>query len=148
MGGECHISSLDSLSYDGRTYLLFIYQVLFNLGYTQCSTLLRQIGIVAALIMAEVVIISNNNKERVSPFAAKLGLPFTSMSCKPLPFKYIKGMKMLGGSRKNTAMACRNTINRYVGVSMALAKKYCDRIICRSVFYICYCGKSIINSSP
>ena len=52
----------------------------------------------------KMVIISNNNKERVEPFAAKLGLPFTSMSCKPLPFGYKKGMKILGSNRHNTAM--------------------------------------------
>ena len=52
----------------------------------------------------KMAIISNNNKARVAPFAARLGLPFCSMSCKPLPYGYIKGMKMLGGNRKNTAM--------------------------------------------
>lgn len=31
-------------------------------------------------------IVSNNNKARVAPFAAKLGLPFVSLAAKPLPF--------------------------------------------------------------
>lgn len=30
-------------------------------------------------------IVSNNNRERVAPFAAKLGLEYTSFACKPLP---------------------------------------------------------------
>ncbi len=65
------------------------------------------------------VIISNNNKERVEPFAAKLGLPFTSMSCKPLPFKYIKGMKMLGGNRKNTAMVGDQIFTDVMGANLS-----------------------------
>ena len=65
------------------------------------------------------VIISNNNKERVAPFAAKLGLPFTSMSCKPLPFKYIKGMKILGGSRKNTVMVGDQIFTDVMGANLS-----------------------------
>ena len=52
----------------------------------------------------KMMIISNNNKKRVAPFAARLGLPFSSMSCKPLPIGYLRGLKALGGSRKNTAI--------------------------------------------
>ncbi len=50
------------------------------------------------------MIISNNNKARVAPFAARLGLQFSSMSCKPLPIGYARGLKLLGGNRKNTAI--------------------------------------------
>ena len=65
------------------------------------------------------VIISNNNKERVAPFAAKLGLPFTSMSCKPLPFKYIKGMKMLENKKKNTAMVGDQIFTDVMGANLS-----------------------------
>ncbi|MBR5521571.1 MAG: YqeG family HAD IIIA-type phosphatase [Oscillospiraceae bacterium] len=50
------------------------------------------------------MIISNNNEERVKPFAARLNLPYSSMSCKPLSIGYNRGLKMLGGNRKNTAI--------------------------------------------
>lgn len=50
------------------------------------------------------MIISNNNKARVEPFAARLGLPYSSMSCKPLSIGYTRGMKMLGGTKENTAI--------------------------------------------
>ena len=65
------------------------------------------------------VIISNNNKERVEPFAAKLGLPFTSMSCKPLPYGYIKGMKILGSNRKNTAMVGDQIFTDVMGANLS-----------------------------
>ena len=64
------------------------------------------------------VIISNNNKERVEPFAAKLGLPFTSMSCKPLPYGYIKGMKILSSNRKNTAMVGDQIFTDVMGANL------------------------------
>ena len=65
------------------------------------------------------MIISNNNKERVSPFAARLGLPFTSMACKPLPFGYKKGMKMLGGNKKNTAMVGDQIFTDVMGANLS-----------------------------
>ena len=66
----------------------------------------------------KMVIISNNNKERVKPFAAKLGLPFTSMSCKPLPYGYMKGMKILGSNRHNTAMVGDQIFTDVMGANL------------------------------
>ena len=65
------------------------------------------------------MIISNNNKDRVAPFAARLGLPFASMACKPLPFKYTKGMKMLGGNKNNTAMVGDQIFTDVMGANLS-----------------------------
>ncbi|MBR4036210.1 MAG: YqeG family HAD IIIA-type phosphatase, partial [Oscillospiraceae bacterium] len=65
------------------------------------------------------MIISNNNKDRVAPFAARHGLPFTSMACKPLPFGYKKGMKMLGANRRNTAMIGDQIFTDVMGANMS-----------------------------
>lgn len=43
-----------------------------------------------------VVIVSNNYKRRVAPFAARFGVEFISFAVKPLPFGYIRAAKMLG----------------------------------------------------
>ena len=67
----------------------------------------------------KMVIISNNNKERVEPFAAKLGLPFTSMCCKPLPFGYKKGLKILGSNRHNTAMVGDQIFTDVMGANLS-----------------------------
>ena len=70
----------------------------------------------------KMVIISNNNKERVEPFAAKQGLPFTSMSCKPLPYGYKKGMKILGSNRHNTAMVGDQIFTDVMGANLSGVK--------------------------
>lgn len=43
-----------------------------------------------------VVIVSNNYKRRVAPFAARFGVEFISFAVKPLPFGYVRAAKMLG----------------------------------------------------
>ena len=42
------------------------------------------------------VILSNNYRERVAPFAAQYELPFEPFAMKPLPIGYRKAMKHLG----------------------------------------------------
>lgn len=47
-----------------------------------------------------VLIVSNNYKKRVGPFAARFGLDFISFAMKPLPFGYLK-------ARRRLKMKCR-----------------------------------------
>lgn len=49
-------------------------------------------------------IVSNNTKKRVQPFAQRLGLPFTSLSCKPAPFGFMRVRKALGVPKKQMAL--------------------------------------------
>jgi HAD superfamily (subfamily IIIA) phosphatase, TIGR01668 len=41
------------------------------------------------------VIVSNNYRSRVRPFAEKFGLPFITFACKPFPHGYLKAKKLL-----------------------------------------------------
>lgn len=50
------------------------------------------------------LLVSNNFKKRVSPFAEKLGLGFISMSCKPLPLGIPKALKRLQFQKKEVAI--------------------------------------------
>ena len=50
------------------------------------------------------VVVSNSRKWRIEPFAGKIGLPFVSLACKPLPFGYRKAVKMLGAEKKQCAI--------------------------------------------
>lgn len=50
------------------------------------------------------VVVSNSRKWRIEPFAGKIGLPFISLACKPLPFGYRKAVKMLGAEKKQCAI--------------------------------------------
>ena len=52
----------------------------------------------------KLMVLSNSKRFRVEPFAARIGLPFISSGCKPLPTGYLRGVKALGEKRKNTAI--------------------------------------------
>ncbi|MBO5909716.1 MAG: YqeG family HAD IIIA-type phosphatase [Clostridia bacterium] len=52
----------------------------------------------------KLMVLSNSKRFRVEPFAARIGLPFISSGCKPLPMGYLRGVKALGEKRKNTAI--------------------------------------------
>lgn len=42
------------------------------------------------------IIVSNNFKKRVGPFAARFGLDYISFACKPFPYGYLKARRRLG----------------------------------------------------
>lgn len=52
----------------------------------------------------KLIVLSNSKKFRIEPFAERIGLPFISLACKPLPTGYLRGVKALGEKRKNTAI--------------------------------------------
>ena len=52
----------------------------------------------------KLMVLSNSKRFRVEPFAARIGLPFISSGCKPLPMGYLRGVKALGEKCKNTAI--------------------------------------------
>lgn len=45
-------------------------------------------------------VVSNSWEWRVAPFADRIGLRHTSLSCKPLPFGFLRGARRLGLKRK------------------------------------------------
>ncbi len=49
----------------------------------------------------KIVIISNNFKKRVKPFAQQLKLPFISFACKPLFLGFLSGKKLLKTKKNN-----------------------------------------------
>ncbi|MBR5472645.1 MAG: YqeG family HAD IIIA-type phosphatase [Clostridia bacterium] len=52
----------------------------------------------------KLMVLSNSKKARIEPFAKRIGLPFISLGCKPLPSGYLRGVKALGQKRKNVAI--------------------------------------------
>ena len=52
----------------------------------------------------ELIIISNNSRERIKPFAEKLGLPFVYKSAKPLPKGFKKAAEKFGIKPEETAV--------------------------------------------
>lgn len=45
-------------------------------------------------------VVSNSWEWRVAPFAARIGLRHTSLSCKPLPFGFLRGARRMGLKRR------------------------------------------------
>ena len=52
----------------------------------------------------KLMVLSNSKRHRIQPFAARIGLPFISLGCKPLPTGYLRGVRALGEKRKNVAI--------------------------------------------
>ena len=52
----------------------------------------------------KLMVLSNSKKARIKPFAERIGLPFISLGCKPLPTGYLRGVKALGEKRRNVAI--------------------------------------------
>ncbi len=52
----------------------------------------------------KLMVLSNSKRKRIEPFAAKIGLPFISLGCKPLPTGYLRGVKALKEKRKTVAI--------------------------------------------
>ncbi len=80
-------------------------------GLTDWLSLMKEKGI-------KLIVLSNSKERRVKPFAEKIGLPFISMGCKPLPFGYIRALKAMGSNRKNTAIVGDQIFTDVLGGNM------------------------------
>lgn len=65
------------------------------------------------------LIASNNFRKRVEPFAKQIGLPFISLSVKPLPFKLLWATRRLGAKRKETAIIGDQIFTDILGANFA-----------------------------
>ena len=52
----------------------------------------------------KLMVLSNSKRWRIEPFAERIGLPFISLGCKPLPFGYLRGKKRLGVKCREVAI--------------------------------------------
>lgn len=77
-------------------------------GILEWIQMLKQDGI-------SVIIVSNNTKERVAPFAGQLGLDFICWGCKPLGFGIRKACRKLGVTRRDAAMVGDQILTDIVG---------------------------------
>ncbi len=72
----------------------------------------------------ELVIISNNSKSRIKPFAEKLGLPFVSKSAKPLPKGFKKACEKFALGPEETAVIGDQIFTDVVGGKFFGAKVF------------------------
>lgn len=67
----------------------------------------------------KVMVLSNNFKDRVEPFAAKYGLPFFSMAMKPLPAAYLLAAKRMNVRREKTVVVGDQIFTDIFGANLA-----------------------------
>lgn len=65
-----------------------------------------------------VIIVSNNYKKRVAPFAARFGLGFISFAMKPFPFGYLKACSLLKMKRSECAIIGDQIFTDVIGANM------------------------------
>lgn len=64
-------------------------------------------------------IVSNNTEERVAPFAGKLGLAFSAIAGKPLPFGFCRATARLGLSRQQVLAVGDQLFTDICGANLA-----------------------------
>jgi len=52
----------------------------------------------------KMTVLSNSTSKRLEPFAKKIGLDYISLGLKPLPFGYLRALRRLGSSKRETAI--------------------------------------------
>lgn len=68
------------------------------------------------------IIMSNNFKDRVAPFAAKFDLPFMYLSLKPLPMAYHRAAKKMGAHNRDVVVVGDQIFTDVIGANLAFMK--------------------------
>lgn len=66
-----------------------------------------------------IIILSNNFRKRVEPFARQYGLPFLSLSLKPLPAAYHRAVRRLGISAEEAVVVGDQIFTDVAGANLA-----------------------------
>lgn len=69
-----------------------------------------------------IILISNNFRRRVEPFAKKYGLPFLSLSLKPFPAAYRRAVRTLGIRREDAVAVGDQIFTDVIGANLAGVK--------------------------
>lgn len=70
----------------------------------------------------KIIIMSNNFKKRVGPFAGKFGLPFISCSLKPFSSAYFRAISRLGVKRADAVVVGDQIFTDVLGANLAHIK--------------------------
>lgn len=100
-----------------RVILLDVDNTLTTHGSPDFADDVRQWLAEAKTVGLRPIIVSNNRRTRVVPFASKLDLPCISWAWKPLPFGYLRAMKRLGATRKETVVIGDQLFTDILGAS-------------------------------
>ncbi len=81
-------------------------------GVVEWTRKIRQAGI-------SIIIVSNNFKNRVAPFAKKFELPFVSLALKPMPFGFNRAKKLLKEDCNHTLVVGDQIFTDVLGANLA-----------------------------
>ncbi|NLG93408.1 MAG: YqeG family HAD IIIA-type phosphatase [Clostridiales bacterium] len=70
----------------------------------------------------DIIIMSNNFKRRVAPFAAKYGLPFMYLSLKPLPLAYHRAIRRMGVKHSEVVVVGDQVFTDVIGANLSFMK--------------------------
>ena len=70
----------------------------------------------------KIIIVSNNFKNRVAPFAQKYDLPFLCLAFKPLPLAYYRAIRKMGVRRKDAVVVGDQIFTDVIGANLSLMK--------------------------
>lgn len=65
------------------------------------------------------MIVSNNFKKRVEPFAKRFSLPYVSMAMKPFPVGYLRAVRAMGVRREETAAVGDQVFTDILGANLS-----------------------------
>lgn len=65
------------------------------------------------------ILVSNNTRRRVEPFAGRIGLEFSAMACKPLPFGFRRALRKLDLTRRQAVVVGDQLFTDIVGANLA-----------------------------
>lgn len=105
----------------------------------------------------KLIVVSNNYKKRVAPFAAQFNLPFVSFACKPFPLGYLRAKE--NGRHAPQGMPCRGRPDLYRyprAQTFAECGRFyltpCRRILpprcASSAVWKAFCARTIRGSRP
>jgi len=70
----------------------------------------------------KIIIVSNNFKKRVAPFAAKYELPFLYLSLKPCPPAYYRAIRKMGVRRTDAVVVGDQIFTDVIGANLSFMK--------------------------
>lgn len=70
----------------------------------------------------KIIIVSNNLKRRVAPFAAKYDLPFLHLACKPFPPAYFRAVHKMGVRRRDVVVVGDQIFTDVIGANLSFMK--------------------------
>lgn len=80
-------------------------------GVPEWTRRMREAGV-------QLVVVSNNYKKRVAPFAGKFGLPHISFALKPSPFGYLRAKRRMGLRARECAAVGDQIFTDTVGANL------------------------------